>query len=334
MNSPADTPRSFTGLKDPAADALLAGMLPRLAADIAAFAARGGTGSLLVSACLGGGYARGEGGVRDGRLCNDVDFYAVIDESAAPDDMRALSAELEKIASPYSDAVGAEVEFCFPKKPSRIHHDRRRIMIQELLRAHVMLYGREFSEFAPLFPAADLPPGEAARLLMNRGMGLLFASERLDAEGRARPEDAVFVARNVNKAVLGAHDAELVARGAYDWSILERAKAVGRPDYDAAVREKFAPSGVYPEDFRPSWEAARTAWKAAREELFARHGRELCRRSLWEAARWPKRRGTLGPLATFGMDCTVRVLDRIMRALAQDRPRTYPELVRDWEIFN
>ncbi len=248
--------------------------------------------------------------------------------------MQEIARGLEALAAPFTAELGAEVEFSYPKKPSRVWHDRHRVMIQELIRGNVPITGLNCSTLAPEFPAAELPPGEAARTLMNRGMGLLYAAERMDGEGRVKEADAAFVLRNINKAILGAGDALLIARGEYDWSIRERARRVGTAAYEQAMNEKFAPTMALPPDVRPLWRTALEGWRQAKDELFAQHGKVLRSRHLWEAARWLERRRTVGDLGTFGMDCTVRVLEVIARELEQEHPASTAALRRDWQVFN
>ena len=325
---------SFTGNEDAAADALLVSALPRIRAAVEAFISAGGAAKRIIGVAMGGGYGRGEGGVKDGHLCNDVDFYTVVDEKTTAEEMQEIARGLEALAAPFTAELGAEVEFSYPKKPSRVWHDRHRVMIQELIRGNVPITGLNFSTLAPEFPAAELPPGEAARTLMNRGMGLLYAAERMDGEGRVKEADAAFVLRNINKAILGAGDALLIARGEYDWSIRERARRVGTAAYEQAMNEKFAPTMALPPDVRPLWRTALEGWRQAKDELFAQHGKVLRSRHLWEAARWLERRRTVGDLGTFGMDCTVRVLEVIARELEQEHPASTAALRRDWQVFN
>ena len=99
--------------------------------------------------------------------------------------------------------------------------------------------------------------------------------------------------------------------------------------YRAAVDWKFRPAD------RPvcDWETARTAWLAAKADVFAAGGGAECRRSLRSAARWVVRRRTFGALSTFGRDPVVRVLERVARCVAARAPIA-PALRRDWEIFN
>ena len=246
-----------------------------------------------------------------------------------------------------------DVDFTL-RTAARLRRDGRRLMVQELLRGHVALDPADFdlAAWSGVRPraAADLPAGEAARLVMNRGMGLEFARRRLAANGGRA--DA-FVLRNLNKAVLGAGDARLIAEGRYAWRLDAREAALGddaayaracafkrRPPDDAAATSAALPptddaaatSAALPcAALPPTWDEAFAAWRAAAAALFARRGRELRRRSPYQLARWIARRRTLGALATLGQDCTVRVLERIRATLADGVP---PDVERDWEVFN
>ena len=264
-----------------------------------------------------------------------------------------------------------DVDFTL-RTAARLRRDGQRLMVQELLRGHVALDPADFdlAAWSGVRPraAADLPAGEAARLIMNRGMGLEFARRRLAANGGRA--DA-FVLRNLNKAVLGAGDARLIAEGRYAWRLDAREAALGddaayaracafkrRPTDDAAATSADAAHGrvalvatgngadaaLPPTDdaaatsaalpcaaLPPTWDEAFAAWRAAAAALFARRGRELRRRSPYQLARWIARRRTLGALATLGQDCTVRVLERIRATLADGVP---PDVERDWEVFN
>ena len=136
--------------------------------------------------------------------------------------------------------------------------------------------------------------------------------------------------RNLNKAVLGAGDARLIAEGRYAWRLDAREAALGD---DAAYARACAFKRRPTDDAAAvaTWDEAFAVWRAAAAALFARRGRELRRRSPYQLARWIARRRTLGALATLGQDCTVRVLERIRATLADGVP---PDVERDWEVFN
>ncbi len=350
---------SFTAARDAAADAALRAALPEIVAAVRGCVLPGFAGLVL-----GGGYGRGEGGATAAhRLYNDLDLFVFLDapEAAFP----SFAQRLAPVAAAFTARLGVDIDFTL-RTAARLRRDGRRLMVQELLRGHVALDPADFdlAAWSGVRPraAADLPAGEAARLVMNRGMGLEFARRRLAANGGRA--DA-FVLRNLNKAVLGAGDARLIAEGRYAWRLDAREAALGdaayaracafkrRPPDDAAATSAALPptddaaatsAALPPPDdaaatsaalpcaaLPPTWDEAFAAWRAAAAALFARRGRELRRRSPYQLARWIARRRTLGVLATLGQDCTVRVLKRIRATLADGVP---PDVERDWEVFN
>jgi len=277
---------------------------------------------------LGGGYGRGEGGVfvgADGseRLSNDLDFYVVADGAATGRDIDAIGAALAPVADRWTRRLGVDVDFCRAKTPWRLRHDQERVMVQELLHGYFDVAGESGeSLFAGVErrEPSSFPWMEAARLLMNRGVGLMLAREKGEGE---------FAARNVNKCVLGAGDAVLIARGGYEWKAEDRAAKLCRPLYSAAVGWKFRPKAGAVCD----WEAARREWLDAFGEV-ERAGRGPgTRRTAYSALRWLARRRTLGEAATLGLDPVVRVLMGVRRAV-EGRAALPPRLVEDWRVFN
>ena len=308
----------------PQMDALVEEAALGVGAEIEALAVPG-----LKGVVLGGGYGRGEGGVRfaaDGRadLSNDLDFYVVAEEGSSGADIAAIGLALAPVAGKWSARLGVSVDFSPAKTPWRIRHDQERLMVQELLRGFFDVAGepgeRMFEGVARLEPG-KLPWTEAARLLMNRGAGLVLALEPERFGG------GDFAARNIAKCVLGAGDARLVARGLYRWRAVERAEALGEPLYGAALEWKFRPV----DRAVCGWEEARDAWLGALDEVRLAGGR--MRPRAYCAARWIARRRTLGELATLGLDPVVRVLRRVERHVRAKRPVS-PSLLRDWEVFN
>jgi hypothetical protein len=316
----------------------------------------------LAGVVLGGGYGRGEGGVVEEckiesagskiadrrpsnvecRLSNDLDFFAITVPGVSEDQAVAeIATGLGPVSRKWTAELGVEVDFAV-KTPWRIKHDEERLMIQELVRGYFDVAGKKGEElFSGIrrIDASEVPWMEAARLLMNRGMGLLLAKRKggeatkesgaAVAECRMSPE-CDFINRNINKCVLGAGDARLVARHGYRWRAAERADALGDALYRSAVEWKFRPKDKPVCD----WEAARACWMEAYEEVMET-GRSAGAfvRSLREGARWIVRRRSLGRLSGFGRNCTVRVLDGIARCV---RVRNAPSasLMRDWEVFN
>lgn len=325
--------RFHTANRDASAEAILARELPALAQSVAELHLPG-----VAGLALGGGYGRGEGGAKDGGLYNDLDFFVFSDlpESRSGE----LAEALEPVSREYTARLGVDVDFTV-RVAARLRLDERRLMVQELLRGHEVLSpaGFNLAKWAGLkeYPAAEVPAMEAARLLMNRGMGLAFASEKFLAPHFDLDRDGGFVSRNLNKAVLGAGDALLVARGEYAWSVRARAEKLADAGYDEAVSWKFSPTDRSVAEFPDRWQTARAAWLAAETELDSRCGGVLSRRSLYQALRWLKRRKSPGRVSETGLDCTVRVL-RGVRELLEDCPDGVVEvpagLLRDWRTFN
>lgn len=286
----------------------------------------------LAGVVLGGGYGRGEGGVMEPagaarRLSNDLDFFAVAEEGSTDADAAAIAAALEPVSRRWTESLGIDVDFT-ARTPWRLRHDQERLMVQELVHGYFdVAGGKGESLFAGIErrEPSDFPWMEAARLLMNRGVGLLLALEPLRDRG--------FVVRNINKCILGAGDAFLISRGLYQWRAEERAaslKAKGDDGlYARAVEWKFRPR----EEPVCDWERARECWLDTKAEVAAAVDDAGYRRSLRSAARWLARRRSLGEAGTFGLDPVVRVLHGVERCV-RERRTLPPSLRRDWEVFN
>ena len=285
----------------------------------------------LAGVVLGGGYGRGEGGAKqleDGTvvLSNDLDFFAITEDGAPEaESVAAIGEELKPVAEKWTKQLGVDVDFAV-KTPWRIKHDESRLMVQELVRGYFDVTGKKgeelFSGIAKI-DASTLPWMEAVRLMMNRGMGLLLALEAFRSHE--------FIARNINKCILGAGEALLVLRRAYCWRANERVAALAATGddglYAAAVEWKFRPKAAPVCD----WERARTRWLEAYDEL-CRGGRSGGK-SVRSALRWLVRRHSLGDLTTFGLAPEERVLRRVAAAV-RARKRVTSGLRSDWLVFN
>lgn len=312
----------FVAIDSPAMDRLVEETAAGVGADIEALAI-----PRLRGVVLGGGYGRGEGGVfvgEDGSesLYNDLDFYVVAEDGSTDADIAAIGEALSPVSKKWTAQLGVDVDFCIAKTPWRLKHDQERVMIQELIHGYVDVAGLKGEE---LFAGVErrepgaFPWMEAARLLMNRGAGLIMSMES---------DDEAFIVRNINKCVLGSGDARLIARGEYRWKALERAEVLGEELYAAAVHWKFRPtvSAIC------TWETARKAWLDAEAEVMEA-GEKDCGRSIYSAVRWIVRRRSVGELASVGQDPVVRILKR-MSEVVRSRAPFPPDLKKDWTIFN
>ena len=332
----------------------------------------------LAGVVLGGGYGRGEGGVKEKlearvgvgetidkfhsptptqnsnselqlkaptpTLSNDLDFFAITEDGAPEQEtIAAIGEALKPVSEKWTKKLGVDVDFAV-KTPWRLKHDEERIMVQELVRGYFDVAGKKgeelFSGIAKI-DAAKLPWMEAARLMMNRGMGLLLAAEKQLSIVDSRHPTAdcrlsnvhSFINRNINKCILGAGDAFLVSRGLYSWRAEDRAatlKAQGDDGlYARAVEWKFRPT----EEPVCDLETARETWLDGCMEVIAAVGDGDYRRTLRNAARWLVRRRSIGEIRTFALNPVVRILESVERHI-RDRAAPDDSLMRDWEIFN
>jgi hypothetical protein len=216
---------------------------------------------------LGGSYGRGDGGVRqdkeNGILYNDLDFFVFAREKCA--DAERL---LKDLAHKYEKEMKVDVDFSRIMSVDDIKKNAVRLMMQELKRGYHLVAGDDLlEEYLPELPAEKLPFSEACRLLLNRGMGLLLAGEKISGDSG----EIDFILRNLYKAILGAGDAILIAEGQYRWTLGERLVFVensAMPDpwktfYREAADFKRAPHRRKKEDMISFWNRVRDFFQAA-----------------------------------------------------------------------
>ena len=260
----------------PAADEMVAQAVKGIGEEIDRLGIEG-----LEGVVLGGGYGRGEGGAYVGAsaasrspLSNDLDFFVIAAENSTKAQRAAMSEALGGVSREWSDKLGIDVDFCTPKTPGRMKRDGGYLMIQELLHGYADVAGEKGETMFAAIERIDsgrLPVSEAARLLMNRGAGLLLARDAM-----AGGAEGDFVPRNINKCVLGAFDARLIIKGQYKWRQKERVATLGETLYAAAAEWKSRPR---PEPV--------CDWRTAKEEWF----------KTWEML--PPRLGIQPPITMF-----------------------------------
>ena len=214
------TERAYTGVPSREIAELLDGALAGIGAEIGELGL-----PKLAAVVLGGGYGRGEGGVlhtpKGERLYNDLDFFVFAD-GASRHEVCTIQNALKSISERWEARLGIAVDFSPVKNLHSLCRVSQTLMYQELLRGWRPVWGKvDLGEWISALNAAELPFSEAARLLLNRGMGLMFAAEKLNAE----TPDADFVMRNMNKVVLGCGDALILSAGRYQWHGAERVQA-------------------------------------------------------------------------------------------------------------
>ena len=180
----------------------------------------------LLGVVLGGGYARGEGGVFFGRsvdrsigrsvegtdspterpndrtaerpsdhptvrLSNDLDFYVVAEEGTDAEGLARIAEALRPVSEKWTAALGVDVDFSPPKTPWRIRHDQERLMIQDLVNGYCDVAGKPGTE---LFAGVDrrppeaLPAMEAVRFLVPAEGSLISCDDMVIPVTAPEPE--------------------------------------------------------------------------------------------------------------------------------------------------
>lgn len=219
---------------------------------------------------LGGGYGRGEGGVfLDSRGCaklyNDLEFYYF--GSPLP------AGVIKRWAHEGEERLGIEIEFK-SMTPEAFARVRPSMFYYDLLSRHVLVAGSDdwvASLPQELSSAASIPPEEASRLLVNRGMSLLSCLRWADGNMELPPG---FCDRIAAKLKLALADSVLCSVGRYDWSCRERDRRLASqrdvpPDWEKLVAWhaeglsfKLHPrhTDFPPADWKQPLEELRRAW--------------------------------------------------------------------------
>ena len=242
-----------------------------------------------LSVYLGGSYGRGEGGVRqdteNGVLYNDLDFFVF----ARKVDKKA-GVLLQEIAEKYEKLLKVDVDFSKVMSVKEIKRNAKRLMMQELKRGYRLVCGEDLlAEYLPEIPVEKLPFSEACRLLLNRGMGLRFAEEKI----AAKSDEQDFILRNIYKAILGSGDARLIAKGQYHWRIEERLKEIHDSDlpenwkrlYADAVKFKAFPHRNIPENLPELAAEVRDFFESSVLAASESDSMETLRKDIWDKCR-------------------------------------------------
>ena len=246
----ANAHKKFTACNDAEAEMLLERVLAEMQKNLSGTA---------LCVYLGGSYGRGDGGVRQDRangiLYNDLDFFVFARKKC--DNAGVV---LKEIAGKYEKELKVDVDFSSIMSVNDIKNNSKRLMMQELKRGYRLVAGEDLLEqYLPAIPAEKLPFSEACRLLLNRGMGLLLAGEKITGNSA----DTDFILRNIYKAILGACDAFLIAEHKYQWHIEERLAEINNSGlsadckrlYAQAVKFKRTPNREVTQDLKDLWQS-------------------------------------------------------------------------------
>lgn len=203
-------------------------MLQELGGEIAAT-----VGQEALAVVLGGGYGRGEGACVevDGqeRLYNDLDFFLVLKDPAKAripqlvvGRRQTILGSLEPLCERWEERLHIDVDIGRPLYESELSALPHELMWFDLFHGYTVIWGPAdvLERNAPPWVAFPPPPLEAARLMLNRGSGLLQAIHY--AATGAQPPDADFVRRNYFKCLLAFGDAWLLSAGTYKTALSKR----------------------------------------------------------------------------------------------------------------
>lgn len=233
---------------------------------------------------LGGGYGRGAGGVfrlKNGeiRLYNDLDLFVIINSKTSQKMNQICATFLHQLGEALSEEYHVFVEFGPLTPVKKLNLNAETLMVQELIRAYVVVWGDD-ADLRALKPIdfTQLPAHEMQRLLLNRGAGLLLAKQRLEKESLSFT-DKDFVLRNINKALLAIGDVFLFLNHAYVFSAAERLKILEKNEafpvsflslYRQAFQFKNEPPSEIGLDLKLHWQEGVLAFEWM-YQYFAEH---------------------------------------------------------------
>ena len=244
-------------------DAFNAGLhetLLRLATDTEQF-----LGDNLVALILGGGYGRGEGAIiyaEDREMpYNDLDLFIVVVNKGA-----VAMDRLNAVGAPYAEEMSIHVDFSRPLTVQDVSQWPNWLMWYDLLNGHVVLTGPQdiLSRHAPAALKEPLDPVEGAKLLINRGAGLLWAL-RVVRNVEPMPDED-FVLRNYYKCALALGDALLISHGRYATPYSGRYDRFEKLEHDAPDVAAFDLGLLYRDALRFKFRPNRDAFEAVDEQ--------------------------------------------------------------------
>jgi hypothetical protein len=98
------------------------------------------------------------------------------------------------------------------------------MMWQELKHGHRVVFGPEnILGLLPDFDLNNMPHEELAKLMLNRGTGLLLARQRMN-KAELKSDDVDFIARNIWKAIMACGDAYLALHNTFSYSYRRRSE--------------------------------------------------------------------------------------------------------------
>jgi hypothetical protein len=183
----------------------------------------------IAAIILGGGYGRGEGGVvikgNSMSLYNDYDMFLVTND-ISKNKKKEYAEKVFEISEKLGEQIGVDVDFGPLKNISELRKMPFTLMYYELKEGHKVIYGdKNILDNLPLYSIGNLPTTEALNLMLNRGVGLMLAGERLKNK-KPSQEDNEFIERNIFKAIMAAGDIFLMSEKNYSYSYVDRLNSI------------------------------------------------------------------------------------------------------------
>jgi hypothetical protein len=186
---------------------------------------------------LVGGFGRGEGGVykRDGQIVPANDYDLVIATNVSLRRRRQLAKLLSGLAPELAVELNikqVDLALLTIKELKRLPCT---IFGYELLHGHQVLYGNlDLRKITPALNAGAIPLAEGARLLFNRGAGMLISARYFSHDQFLELPEAY--QRNFliecSKAALAMGDCILLLAKQYHYSYRQRLKMIDAVDFD------------------------------------------------------------------------------------------------------
>ncbi|PKN80135.1 MAG: hypothetical protein CVU48_03115 [Candidatus Cloacimonetes bacterium HGW-Cloacimonetes-1] len=178
----------------------------------------------LKALVLGGGYGRGEGGVRfegdDEFPYNDLDFFVISRDIPLYKKLKYQKA-LAELHYKLTDQLGIDIDFSPIQSLRALPQAPFWLVWYELRYGHRIVIGNtHILNYLPRWEDDSVPLIEAVKLLLNRGVGLWKAKQVISED--TGTGDLDFVMRNIHKAIQAIGDSILISRHQYHWSNIKR----------------------------------------------------------------------------------------------------------------
>ena len=207
-----------------------------------------GIAKFLEFVALAGGYGRGEGGIYQGGLYNDLDFCVITKDCASKSDERKVNEFFEKLSKKIAAQIKIDADFSKAAKLSYVK-DRMDVMVwREMAMGSNVVFGdrERFREiFNNLGENTEVSNSEMLKLAMNRLSGLVFAREKI-LGGDFCHENLDFIARNISKALLACGDISIAARETLPFKVSQRLRAIERGEcYSADIKAAYRKAAAF-----------------------------------------------------------------------------------------